>query len=467
MSGVSGGAGAVQSAGPAAFAALLDRIFAIARSGSTIRTEVIAGLTTFLAASYVIVVNPAIIADAGVPFSAGVTATVLVSFISSCAMGLYARSPILVAPGMGINALFTYTIVLGGHVPLPVALGCTFLAGLIFTVLAFFDLRSLLIAAIPDALKYGVACGIGLFLALLGLINAKFVVTDPTTIVGIGRFDPVILTFLAGLLLTMAFVIRKVPGALMAGVIATTLLAIPIGRWYGDGSAYSAGADKVATLVNWTGLFAAPDFSFIGRIDILGACRLGYLPLIFVLVYTNFIEALSTFLALAEAGALKDADGLPRYMTQSMHVDAISSLISAPLGTSPATAYLESAAGIAQGGRTGLVAVICGLLFLPFLFLSPLLSLVPSIATAPALVMVGVFMIECIGKIDWRDLEEALPGFLAILLIPLSYSITLGISLAFIAYVLLKLINGKARKVPPALWVTAALSVALIVQLKL
>lgn len=444
----------------------LDRLFAITASGSTVRTEIIAGITTFLAASYVIVVNPAIVANAGIPFPAGVTATVLVSFISSCAMGLYARSPILVAPGMGINALFTYTIVLGMHVPLATALGCTFLAGLVFTILALLDLRALLIVAIPPALKYGMACGIGLFLALLGLVNAKFIVGDPVTVVSVGPFDAVILTFLAGLVLTMGFVLRKLPGALMAGVIVTTLLSVPIGRWYGDASTYSVGG-KVATLVNYTGLLAAPDFSFVGKIDIIGACRLAYLPIVFVLLFTNFVDAMSTFLALAEAGSLKDKDGLPRYMTQSMHVDAISSLISAPLGTSPATAYLESAAGITQGGRTGLVAVVCGLLFLPFLFLSPLLSLVPAVATAPALVMVGLFMMEGVGRIDWQDLEEAIPAFLAIILIPLSYSITLGISLAFVAYVVLKLIAGRAGQVKPALWVAAGFSAVLLWQLKL
>ena len=444
----------------------LDRFFAVRESGSTVRTEIIAGITTFLAASYVIVVNPAIVANAGIPFSAGVTATVLVSFISSCAMGLYARSPILVAPGMGINALFTFTIVLGMHVPLTTALGCTFLAGLVFTLLALLDLRTLLIVAIPSALKHGIACGIGLFLALLGLVNAKFVIGNPITIVSVGPFDAVILTFLAGLVLTMGFVLRKLPGALMAGVVATTLLAVPIGRWYGDGSAWSVGG-KVPTLVNYTGLIAAPDFSVIGQIDILGACRLAYLPIIFVLLFTNFIDAMSTFLALAEAGSLKDKDGLPRYMTQTMHVDAIASLIAAPLGTSPGTAYLESATGIAAGGRTGLVAVVCGLLFLPFLFLSPLLSLVPAVATAPALVMVGLFMMEGVAKIDWPDLEEAIPAFLAIILIPLSYSISLGISIAFVAYVLLKLIAGRAGQVKPALWVAAAFSAVLLWQLKL
>lgn len=422
----------------------------------------IAGITTFLTAAYVIIVNPAIVADAGIPFAAGVTATVLVSFIGSCAMGLYAKSPILVAPGMGINALFTYTIVLGMHVPLETALGCTLLAGIAFAVLAVGDARSRLVAAVPAGLRYGVSAGIGLFLSFLGLVDARFVVSDPKTLVAAGAFDPCVLTFLAGLVITIALVIRKIPGALIIGMIATTLLAVPIGRLYGDGSAYGGGA----TLVNWTGWVAAPDFSFIGRVDLTGACKLAYLPVIFVLLFTNFIEAMSTFLALAEMGDLKDADGLPRNIRQTMHVDALSALLSGPLGTSPAVAYLESAAGIAQGGRTGLVAVVCGLLFLPFMFLSPLLSLVPSIATAPTLVMVGIFMIECVGKIRWDDMEEAIPAFVAILLIPLSYSMTLGISMAFITHVLLQIIKGKARGVPAVMWATAILSVLLIIQLK-
>jgi len=444
----------------------VDRFFGIHATGSTLRTEILAGLTTFLSACYIIIVNPSILVNAGIPFSAGVTATVLISFISSCAMGLYARSPILVAPGMGINVLFAYTIVQGMKVPLATALGCTLLAGVAFTLLAVFDLRSVLVAAIPASLKYGISCGIGLFLSFLGLVNARLIVADPNTILKMAQFDPCVLTFLAGLLLTMALVARRMPGALMAGVIITTLLAIPIGRWYGNGAAYLDGAAHVEKLVSYSGLFAAPDFSFVGRVDIWGACRLAYLPIIFVLVFTNFIEAMSTFLALAEAGDLKDARGLPRNIRQSMHVDAISAIMSAPLCTSPAVAFLESGAGIAQGGRTGLVAVVCGLSFLPFLFLSPLLSLVPAIATAPAVVLIGLFMMECVGKIDWADMEEGIPAFLAVLLIPLAYSMTLGISLAFITYVVLKLVRGRARSVPPALWIVSGFAVMLIVQLK-
>ena len=444
-------------------ARFLDQFFQIAASGSTIRTELIAGLTTFLAASYVIIVNPNIIANAGIPFSAGVTATVLVSFVSSVAMGFYGKSPILVAPAMGMNALFTYTIVLGAHIPLPTALGCTFIAALLFCIMALFNLRSLLVEAIPVALRYGIGCGIGVFLALLGLVNAKFVVSDPATVVALAPFTAPVLTFLAGCLLTMFFVIRRVPGALMAGMAITTILAIPIGRWYGDGSAYPPG---VPELVNWTGFVALPDFSFIGQIDILGAFKFAYLPMIFVLLVTNFLEAMSTFMALAEAGNLNGEDGMPKNMRESMHIDALAALLSAPLGTSPTTAYLESAAGIAQGGRTGLVAVVCGVMFIPFLFLSPVLSLVPSIATAPALVMVGVFMVECLGKINWGDMEDAIPAFLALILIPLGYSITLGIALSFIAFVALKAMNGKARQIPMAMWVATAICALLVAQLK-
>lgn len=446
--------------------AVLDRHFQFTRLGSTMRTEILAGLTTFLAASYVIVVNPSILAHAGIPFSAGVTATVLVSFIGSCAMGLYARSPILVAPGMGINALFAYTMVIGAKVPLEIALGCVLWAGVLFTIMAVLNLRSTVIEAIPTDLRYGIACGIGLFIALIGLVNAKFIVSNPDTIVGLTTFNPVTLTFIAGFIVTVGLVVRRVPGAMMAGMILTTLISIPIGRWWGNGSAFSPETPDVTTLVNWSGLSAAPDFSFVWQVDLLGALQVAYIPFIFVFLFTNFVEALSTFLGLAEAANLKDEDGMPRNIKESMHVDAVAALISAPLGTSPATVYLESGAGIAQGGRSGLVALVAGLLFLPFLFLSPLLSLVPAIATAPVLILTGLFMSEPMGRIRWSDAEEAIPAFLAIVLIPLTFSITLGLSLAIIAYVLLKLVVGKAGEVKPIMWFVALLAAALVAQIQ-
>jgi AGZA family xanthine/uracil permease-like MFS transporter len=451
---------------PGKLAHWLDHYFRISAEGSSLRRETLAGITTFLAAAYVIVVNPDINSAAGIPFSAGVTATVLVSFLGTLAMALYARNPILIAPGMGINILFAYTMVVGADIPLQVALGCVLWSSLAFTLLAFFNVRQKVIEGIPANLRNAIACGMGLFIALIGLVNARFIVSHPFTVVHAAPFDPVILTFLAGLVVTITLVVRRVPGALILGIITTTLMAIPIGRLWGNASAFAPEGSTSATLVNWQGLFAAPDFSFIGQIDLLGALHIDYLPYIFVLVFTNFFEALSAFLGISEAGNLKDAKGEPRRIKQSMHVDALSSLASAPLGTSPAIVYIESIAGISQGGRTGMVALVAALLFLPFLFLSPLLALVPAIATAPVLVMIGVFMMDTITKIDWLTYEEAIPAFMVIVLIPLTYSMTLGIALGFILYVLLKLLTGKAATVKPIMWAVAVLSVFLVVRVQ-
>jgi len=442
-------------------ASAMERFFGIRAAGSSTRVEVLAGITTFLTSMYIIVVNPAVLAHGGVPFSAGLTATVLVSFFGSCAMGLYARNPVLVAPGMGMNALFAFVMVHGGGMSWQTALGCVFWSGVIFALLALFNVRKLVVDAIPENLRHAVSCGIGLFISLIGLVNAKFIVGDPVTLVHSAKLNPVLLTFLAGLAVTIFLVARRIKGALMLGIVLTTVLAMPIGRWWGDGSAYGG----AATLVNWQGFFALPDFSAIGQLDLLGSLKLAYWPFIFVMLFTSFFDALSTFMAVSDAGNLLDENGDPRNIRQSMRVDAFSALVSAPLGTSPANAFIESAAGISQGGRTGLVAVVAGLCFLPFLFLSPLLSLVPAIATAPALILVGVFMIGAITRIEWQRFDEAVPAFVAILLIPLTYSITDGVAYGFLSYVLIKLATGKARDVRPAMWVIAALAVLLLAHL--
>ena len=437
---------------------VLTRLFPLRAAGSSMKVEVLAGITTFLTAMYIIVVNPAVLAQGGVPFSAALTATVLVSFLGSCAMGLYARNPVLVAPGMGMNALFAFVMVHGGGMPWQTALGCVFWSGVIFALLALFNVRKLVVEAIPENLRHAVSCGIGLFITLIGLVSAKFIVGDPVTIVHSAKLNPVLITFLIGLALTVILVARRVTGALMIGIVLTTILAIPIGRWWGDGSAYTGSM----TLVNWKGWLAAPDFSAIGQLDLVGSLKLAYWPFIFVMLFTSFFDALSTFMAVSEVGKLNDEDGNPRQIRESMRVDAFSALISAPLGTSPANAFIESAAGIAQGGRTGLVAVVAGLCFLPFLFLSPLLALIPSIATAPALILVGVFMIESITKIEWSRIDEAVPAFVTVVLIPLTYSITDGLAYGFLTYVVIKLATGKAREVKVAMWVVAALALVLL-----
>ncbi|WP_016854744.1 NCS2 family permease [Halomonas smyrnensis] len=431
---------------------LLDRWFGVTRRGSTLKTELLAGIATFLAGMYIIVVNPAVLSDAGIPFSAALSATVLISFMSSLAMGLYARNPILVAPGMGMNALFTYTLVLGAGLSWEVALGCVFWSGVLFALLAVFNVRRAIIEAIPASLRYAITCGIGLFITFIGLQNAGFIVGSDATLVSLGTMDASLATFFLGLMATAVFVILRFNGALIMGIALTTLMAAPMGRLWGD-----------EVMVAWNGLAAWPDFGTVMQVDILGALKVAYLPFIFVMLFTNFFDALSCFMALSESADLKDEDGNPRHLKRSMTVDAFASMIAAPLGTSAAQTFIESGAGVAQGGRTGLVAVVIALLFLPFLFLSPLLSLVPGIATAPALVLVGLFMMAPVAKIDWQRFDQAFPAFLAIILMPLTYSITLGIAFGFMSFVLIKVATGRLEDIRPAMWVSAALSVLLLV----
>ncbi|MBZ9539914.1 NCS2 family permease [Modicisalibacter tunisiensis] len=430
----------------------LVRYFNIERRGSTLRTELLAGLATFLAGMYIIVVNPAILSDAGIPFSAALSATVMISFMSSLAMGLYARNPILVAPGMGMNALFTYTLVQGAGLPWQTALGCVFWSGVMFAVLAMFNVRKAIIEAIPDSLRFAITCGIGLFITFIGFKNAGFVVANPATLVSLGDLDPALITFFLGMMATAIFTILRLNGALILGIAFTTLLALPMGRLWGD-----------EVVVQWNGLASLPDFSAVLQVDVWGALKVAYLPFIFVMLFTNFFDSLSCFLALAESADLKDADGNPRNLKRSMTVDAFASMIAAPLGTSAAQTFIESGAGVAQGGRTGLVAVVIGLLFLPFLFLSPLLSLVPAVATAPALVMVGLFMMAPVRQIEWEKFDQAFPAFLAIILMPLTYSITLGIAFGFLSFVIIKLCTGRLEAIRPAMWVTAILSAVMLV----
>jgi adenine/guanine/hypoxanthine permease len=430
----------------------LDSYFGASRRGSSVRTEVLAGIATFLASMYIIVVNPAILSDAGIPFSAALSATVLISFMSSLAMGLYARNPILVAPGMGMNALFTYTLVQGAGLSWEVALGCVFWSGVMFATLAMFNVREAIINAIPPSLRYAITCGIGLFITFIGFKNAGFIVGSDATLVTLGSMDASLITFFIGMMATAILVIMRFNGALILGIALTTLLATPMGRmWGGD------------VVVEWSGIAAWPDFSAVMQVDIWGALKVAYLPFIFVMLFTNFFDALSCFMALSESADLKDKDGNPRNLKRSMTVDAFASMIAAPLGTSAAQTFIESGAGVAQGGRTGLVAVTIAFLFLPFLFLSPLLSLVPGIATAPALVLVGLFMLAPVSKIDWSQFEQAFPAFLAIILMPLTYSITLGIAFGFLSFVLIKLATGKIQDIKPAMWVSAALSVVMLV----
>ncbi|HEU4608180.1 MAG TPA: NCS2 family permease, partial [Chitinophagaceae bacterium] len=290
-------------------------------------------------------------------------------------------------------------------------------------------------------LRYAIAAGIGLFITLIGLSNAGFIVKNPATIVGHGKITPVLLIFIVGLLLTSVLLVRRVKGAILFGIIITTLFAATLGRWWGGSS----------PLVNFSGLLAAPDFSLVGKLDLIGSLKFSVLPVIFAFVFTDLFDSLSTLVGLAEAANLVDEHGDPRNIKRSLVTDALATTIAGVAGSSPGTAYIESAVGIEQGGRTGLTAIVAAILFLPFLFLAPLLSMVPAIATAPALVLVGAFMLRPVIKINWMQLDDAIPAFLAMVLIPFSYSITQGIIWGFLSWTVIKLAIGKRQDISPTL----------------
>jgi len=426
----------------------MEKFFEFEANGTNFKTEVVAGITTFLATMYIIVVNPAIISKTGMPFNGVLTATILVSAFSSIMMGIYAKNPIVLAPGMGLNAYFTYSVVLGGGVKWEVALGAVFWSGIIFLILSIFNVRTYIVKAIPKQIRYGVAAGIGFFITLIGFVNAGFIVSNDATVVGIGPLNAITITFLVGLLLTSVFIVRKMKGAMILGIALTTIIAIPIGRWYGDASTVNFG---VPALVSWKGLIALPDFSLLFQMEFFESLKLAIWPVIFAFLFTDMFDSLSTFIGVAEAANLIDEDGEPRNVKESLIVDALATTISGPLGTSSGTAYIESATGIEEGGRSGLTAVVAGLLFLPFIFFSPLLSVVPSIATAPALVLVGVFMMKPVQQIHWVKFDDAIPAFLAMVLIPLTYSITQGIIWGFLSWTVIKLAVGKRDEVSPML----------------
>jgi AGZA family xanthine/uracil permease-like MFS transporter len=403
---------------------MFEKYFSITENKTSLRTEIIAGITTFLASMYIIVVNPSILSQTGMPFNGVLTATIIVSAFCSIMMGIYANNPILVAPGMGLNAFFTFSVVIGMGVKWETALGAVFWAGIVFILLSVFNIRTYIVRAIPRQIRYAVAAGIGLFIALIGCANGHLVVANPSTLITIAQMDAVRVTFVIGLFITTILIVRNIKGALIIGIVITTLLAVPIGRWYGDASILNHG---VSTLVTWKGLFAQPDFSLIFRLDLTGSLQFAIWPVIFAFLFTDMFDSLSTFVGVAEAADLIDENNEPRNIKESLITDAFATTIAGLVGTSPGTAYIESATGIEEGGRTGITAVISGLLFFPFIFLSPLLSIVPSIATSPALIIVGVFMIKPILKINWTKLDDAIPAFIALSFIPFTYSITQGI----------------------------------------
>ena len=411
--------------------------------------EIVAGITTFLTMSYIVVVNPAILSTpgTGIPFSGALTATVLVCFTMTLLMGVYAKLPFGVAPGMGLNAFFTYTVIIGGSVAWPVALGIIFWAGVAFLLVSATPLRERIAMSFPVHLRAATAAGIGLLLAFIGLQNGGFVAANPATLVGVGPLDHRALFVLAGLIVSVWLARRDNPLAYLAGIVLVTAGAWTFGY--------------VAPPASW---LSAPDFSSVFlKLDVWGALRLSLLPAMLTVMLTDLFDSLSTFIGVAQAANLVDENGQPKNLRQGLIVDSFATFGAALFGSSSGTAYVESIAGIRMGGRTGLTAVVTALCFLPCLFIAPIAAAIPNYATAAVLILVGVSMFQAVTRVPFDRLEIAVPAFATLILIPLTFSITQGILWGFILHAALHVVVGQARQVTAAAWGLAAVSIALLV----
>ncbi|MBI0159034.1 MULTISPECIES: NCS2 family permease [Snodgrassella] len=419
----------------------LDRFFKIKESGSSVRTEVLAGLTTFLAMSYILVVNPSILKDAGMDFGAVFVATCISSAFACMMMGLVANYPIALAPGMGLNAYFTYAVVKGMGISWQVALGAVFVSGIVFIILSLFKVREAIVNSLPNSLKYSIGGGIGLFLALVALKSAGVVVSNPATLVSLGDIhSPQVLLTIVGFCFIVTLEHFRIRGGIIIGILAITAIA------------------SVAGLNEFKGVFApvpslAPTFL---QLDFHDLFTMSLVSVIFVFFFVDLFDSTGVLIGVAgRAGLLVDGK-LPR-VKKALLADSTAIVVGAGLGTSSTTAYVESAAGAAAGGRTGLTAVVVGLLMLASLWFSKLAASVPAYATAPALLYVGVLMMRSMTEIDWKDVSEAAPAFFTLIFMPFAYSIADGIAMGFISYALIKLFCGRVKEVSYMVWIIAVL----------
>ncbi|WP_273776885.1 MULTISPECIES: NCS2 family permease [unclassified Acinetobacter] len=422
-------------------ASVFERLFKLSENKTTFRTEVLAGVTTFLTMCYIIIVNPIILSETGMDYGAVFVATCLAAAIGCFVMGLVANYPIALAPGMGLNAYFTYSVCLGMGIPWQTALAAVFMSGLVFIAISLFKIREAIVNAIPMSLKLAIGGGIGLFLALVALRNAGIIVDNSATLVGLGHMQqPTVLLSLLGFLLIIILHYYRIRGAIIISILVITALATFLGLNEFKGVVGQIPSIAPTFLqMNFEGLFTA---SLVG--------------VIFVFFLVDLFDSTGTLVGVAHRAGLLQDGKLPR-LKKALFADSTAIVAGAALGTSSTTPYIESASGVAAGGRTGLTAVVVALLFLTCLFLAPLAQSVPSFATAPALLFVGVLMIQGITHIDWEDITEAVPAFLTIVFMPFTYSIADGIAMGFISYALVKLFTGQAKQVPYMVWIIALL----------
>lgn len=423
---------------------MLEKLFKLSEHQTTVRTEIIAGLTTFLTMAYIIFINPSMLSAAGMDPGAVFVATCLAAAIGCFVMGLGANYPIALAPGMGLNAFFSFTVVGQMGYSWETALGAVFISGVCFFLLSILRIREWIINSIPLSLKGGIGAGIGLFLGFIGLKNAGIVTDNSATLVTIGDMSQwgAIMACL-GFIIIAALYHKRVTGSVMIGILSITLISLAFGH------------------VEFTGIAAAPPSlaPTLGQLDVLGALNIGLISVVFSFLFVDLFDTSGTLIAVAQKGKMLTPDGkLPR-LGRALMADSTATMAGSVMGTSTTTSYIESGAGIAAGGRTGLTAVVVGLLFLACLFLSPLAGTIPAYATAPALLFVAVLMTHSLVQIDWDDITEAAPVVIATVSMPLTFSITTGIAFGIISYTAIKALSGRTSELNPALWVLSALFV--------
>lgn len=426
-----------------------------------IKTEVIAGITTFMAMAYIIFVNPAMISQAGMDFGSAIMATCISASVATLFMGLYVNYPIALAPGMGENAFFTYVVCITMGISWQVALGCVFIEGVIFIILTLTKVRQQLIDAIPDSIKYGTACRIGILIAFVGLKDAGMVVANPATFVALGDvISPPAVLSAFGLIIISVMTVKKIRGAVLWGILITAAVGVPFG------------------VIKYNGVISAPPSmapTFL-KMDIAGALHMGLIPIIFIFLFMDIFDNIGTLAGVAEIGGFMRHGKLPR-AGKALFVDAVGTCVGAACGTPVVTSYIESAAGIASGGRSGLASVVTGALFLLAIFFFPLIKMIGGgcsaangavlyPAIAPALIIVGSMMMSSIIKIDWKDYSEYIPAFLVMMFMPFTFSIATGIAIGFISYAFIKLFTGKGREVSWVVYLMAALFILRFIYLK-
>ncbi|WP_303918526.1 NCS2 family permease [Treponema berlinense] len=426
----------------------MDSLFKIKEKGSTVGREIIGGITTFLAMSYILAVNPGMLGDVvGLNFGGVFTATAVSAAIATLVMAFFANMPVALASGMGLNAFFTYTVCGQMGCTPWFALTAVLFEGVIFIVLSFFGVREAIIKSIPSSMKKAVAVGIGLFIALIGLNNAGIVTNQNGTIIGFNAFDMKnvsAIVAIIGLIITVVLYILKVPGAVLIGIAATTLVGIPFG---------------VTVIPENFKPVSVPEAPFLFKFEFAGILSVKFFVVFFTFLFTDMFDTIGTLMGVAEQAKLVDEEGNIPNVKNALLADAVGTVAGACLGTSTVTSYVESSAGVAAGAKTGLASVVTAGMFLLALLFTPLFALVPSCATAPALIFVGFLMMQAVTSIDFGDLTEGIPAFITILVMPFSYSISKGIAFGMIAYVIAKVAGKKAREVPLITWILAAVFV--------